>query len=469
MDEQAAMPASSVSYMNAADFIRQLPATPGGICSTMASEVAATNSRLKAPAAAMELQSVQQSPSITSYMPCQPLMNTSFEVPVADQLIFQQTIRAPSFTELVVQASSCVEIRHDLQQDVAMIPAKHAPKRYKMSSSAEKLLKNPTVATSLSEADQAHGIPWERSGKAGYRKQLQQLQIDHEEPNLELCLGNGHLHNVDVQRRTFLYSKAQELQRQRAVAAFPTSCHIPVEVPLQSPNEFGYHMESRGGMLQQVASAFCGPTATAAPPPIIGSISIAMLPVSSIAAVQQHPLLTVPNHSTAQLEALKEDARVAAVRSYRQQFIMTRSASSSEIPIVLPPMPFATTESYKAPPHQNCSPMTTTISYTTIIGHPTYRAIMGTMASRPRPPPLMMMSSMGPPRLPEILGPTVAQAQRLVISTPFPPGRPLPYSPGDASLCNFYVHFLLLEFLQLFMSHPIPTLILDFVFPYLFM
>ncbi len=130
MDEQATMPASSVSYMNAADFIRQLPATPGGICSTMAFEVAATNSRLKAPAAAMELQSVQQSPSITSYMPCQPLMNTSFEVPVTDQLIFQQTIRAPSFTELVVQASSCVEeIRHDLQQDVAMIPAKHAPKK----------------------------------------------------------------------------------------------------------------------------------------------------------------------------------------------------------------------------------------------------------------------------------------------------------------------------------------------------
>jgi hypothetical protein len=56
-------------------------------------------------------------------------MNRSFEVPAADQLIFQQTVRAPSFTELVVQASSCVEeIRHDLQQDVAMIPAKHAPK-----------------------------------------------------------------------------------------------------------------------------------------------------------------------------------------------------------------------------------------------------------------------------------------------------------------------------------------------------
>jgi hypothetical protein len=54
----------------------------------------------------------------------------------------------------------------------------------------------------------------------------------------------------------------------------------------------------------------------------------------------------------------------------------------------------------------------------------------------PRPPPLMMMSSMGPPRLPEILGPTAAQAQRSVISTPFPPGRPLPYSPGDLSLCK---------------------------------
>jgi hypothetical protein len=55
MDEQAAIPASSVSCMNAADFIRQLPAAPCGICSTMASEVAATNSRLKAPAAAVEL------------------------------------------------------------------------------------------------------------------------------------------------------------------------------------------------------------------------------------------------------------------------------------------------------------------------------------------------------------------------------------------------------------------------------
>jgi hypothetical protein len=388
-------------------------------------------------------------------MACQPSMNTSIEVPAADQLIFQQTVRVPSFTELVVQASSCVEeIRHDLQQDVAMIPAKHAPKRYKMSSSAEKLFNHPTVATSLSEADQAHGIPWEISGKAGYRKQLQQLQTDHEEPNLELRLGNGHLHNVDVQGRTFLYSKAQELQRQRAAAAFPISCRIPVEVPPRSPNEFGYLVESRGGVLQQLASAFCRPTA---PPPIIGSTSTAMLPVSSRAAVQQHPLLTVPNHSTAQLEALKEDARAAVVRSYRHQFIMTRSASSSEIPLVFPPVPLTTTESYNAPPHQNSSPATTTISYATIMRHPTYRAIMGTMAPRPRPPPLMMMSSMGPPRLPEILGPTAAQAQRSVISTPFPPGRPLPYLPGDLSLCKYYVHFLLRELLQLFMRHPIPT------------
>jgi hypothetical protein len=390
MDEQAAMPASSVSYMNAADLIRQLAATPRRICSTMASEVAATNSRLKAPAAAVELQPVQQSPSITSYMASQPSMNTSFEVPAADQLIVQQTVPAPSFTELVVQASSCVEeIRHDVQQDVAMIPAKHAPKRYKMSSSAEKLFNHPTVATSLTEADQAHGIPSERSGKAVYRKQLQQLQTDHEEPNLELSLGNGHLHNVDVQGRTFLYSKAQEMQRQRAAAAYPISCHIPVEVPLLSPNEFGYRVESRGGVLQQAPLAFCRPTA-AAPPPIIGS----------------------------------------------------------------------TSTTTKAPPHQNCSPATTTVSYATIIAHPVYRAIMGAMASRPRPrprPPLMMMSSMGPPRLPETLGPTAAQAQRSVISTPFPPGRPLPYLPGDVSLCKYYVHFLLLELLQLFTSHQIRT------------
>ncbi len=389
MDEQAAMPASSVSYMNAADFIWPLPAAPCGICSTMASEVAATNSRLKAPAAAVELQQVQQSPSITSYMACQPSMNRSFEMPAADQskLIFQQTVRASSFTELVVQASSCVEeIRHDLQQDVAMIPAKHAPKRYKMSSSAEKLFNHPTVATSLREADQAHGIPSESSGKAVYRKQLQQLQTDHEEPNLELSLGNGHLDNVHVQGRTFLYSKAQEMQRQQAATAYPISCHIPVEVPLRSPNEFGYRVESRGGVLQQAALAFCRPTA-AVPPPIIGS----------------------------------------------------------------------TSTTTKAPPHQNCGPATTTISYATIIAHPAYRALMGTMAPRPRPPPLMMMSSMGPPRLPETLGPTAAQAQRSVISTPFPLGRPLPYLPGDVSLCKYYVHFLLLELLQLFMSHQIRT------------
>jgi hypothetical protein len=191
-------------------------------------------------------------------------------------------------------------------------------------------------------------------------------------------------------------------------------------------------------------SRFSRPTA-AAHPPIIGSTSTAMLPVSSRAAVQQHPRLAEPNHSTAQLEALKEDARAAAVRSYRQQFIMTRSASSSEIPVVLQPVPSTTSESYKAPPHQNCSPATTTIGYAMIMAHPTYRAIMGKMACRPRPPPLMMMSSMGPPRLPEILGPTVAQAQRSVISTPFPPGLPLPYLPGDVSLCKYYVHFLLLE------------------------
>jgi hypothetical protein len=459
MDEQAAMPASSVSYMNAADLIRQLPAEPCGICSTMASEVAATNSRLKAPAAVVELQPVQQSPSITSYMACQPSMNTSFEVPAPDQskLILQQTVRAQSFTELVVQASSCVEeIRHNLQQDVAMIPAKHAPERYKMSSSAEKLFNHPTGATSLREADQAHGSPPERSGKAVYRKQLQQLQTDHEEPNLELRLGNGHLHNVDVQGRTFLYSKAQELQRQRAAAAYPISCHIPVEVPLRSPNEFGYRVESRGGLLQQVASAFSKPTA-AVPHPIIGSTNTAVLPVSSRAAVQQHPRLAEPNHSMAQLEALKADGRAAAVRSYRQQFIMTRTASSSEIPLVFPPVHSTTIESYKAPPHQNCSPATTTMSYATIIGHPAYRAIMGTMVPRPRPPPLMMMSSMGPPRLPESLGFTAAEAQRSIISTPFPPGRPLPYLPGDVSLCKYYVQVLLLELLQLFMSHQIRT------------
>ncbi len=447
MDEQAAMPASSVFYMNAADFIRHLPAAPCGICSTMASEVATTNSRLKAPAAAVELQPVQQSPSITSYMACQPSMNRSFEVPAADQskLIFQQTVSAPTFTELVVQASSCVEeIRHDLQEDVAIIPATHAPK-YKMSSSAEKLFNQQTVATSLREADQPHGIPSERSEKAVYRKHLQQLQTDPEEPNLELRLGNGHLHNGDVQGRTFLYSKAKELQRQRAAAAAcPITCHIPVEVSLPSPNEFRYCVQSRGGVLQQVASAFSRPAA-AAPPPIIGSTSTAMQPVSSRAAVQQHPRLAEPNHSTVQLEGLKEDARAAAVRSYRQQFIMTRSASSSEIPIVLPPVPYATTESYKGPPHQNCSPATTTISNATIMGHPAYSAIMGTMAPRPRPP------------LPGISGTKAGQVQRSVISTPFPPRRSLQYSPGDVSLCKYYVHLLLLELLQLFMSHQIRT------------
>jgi len=52
MDEQAAMLASLVLYMNAPDLIRQLPAGPRGTYSTMPSQVAATNSRLKAPAAA---------------------------------------------------------------------------------------------------------------------------------------------------------------------------------------------------------------------------------------------------------------------------------------------------------------------------------------------------------------------------------------------------------------------------------
>jgi hypothetical protein len=132
---------------------------------------------------------------------------------------------------------------------------------------------------------------------------------------------------------------------------------------------------------------------------------------------------------------------------------MTRSASSSEIPIVLPPVTCATTESYKGPPHQNCSPATTTISNATIMGHPAYSAIMGTMAPRPPPSPLMMMSSMGPPPLPGNLGTKAAQVQR----TPFLPGRSLQYSPGDVSLCKYYVHFLLLELLQLFMSHQIRT------------
>jgi hypothetical protein len=45
------------------------------------------------------------------------------------------------------------------------------------------------------------------------------------------------------------------------------------------------------------------------------------------------------------------------------------------------------------------------------------------------------------------LGPATAQGQRSLISTPFPPGRPLSYSLGDVSLCKYYVHFLLLELL----------------------
>ncbi len=418
-----------------------------------------TNSRLKAPAAAaVELQPVQQSPS----------KNRSFEVPAADQskLIFQQTVRAPTFTELVVQASSCVEeIRHYLQQDGAIIPAMHAVKRYKMSSFAEKLFNQQTVATALMEADQAHGNLSKRSGKAVYWKQLQQLQTDHEEPNLELRLGNGHLHNVDVQGRTFLYSRPKELQLQRAAAAaYPISCHIPVEVPRLSPNEFRYRVESRGSVLQQVASPFSRPP-VAAPPPIIGSTSTAMLPISSRTAVQEHPGL---NHGTARLEVLKDGARAVALRSYRQQLIMTRSASSSEMPIVLPPVPgpYTTTESCNGPANHNCSPATTTISNATIIRHPA-SVIMGTMGPPPPPPPppLMIMSSMGPPPLPEILGPTAAQAQPSVISIPFPQDRPLPSSPGrDVSLCK-YIHFPLLELLQLFMSHAIPTAALGLCIP----
>jgi len=469
MDEQAAMPASSVLYMNAADLIRQIPAAPRGTCSTMEAEAAGTNSRLRAPVAAtVELQSIQQSRLITSYMKASqavcgmhPSRNRSFEEPAADQskLTFQQAVRAPTFTDLVVQVSSCVEeIQHEVhnlqQQDVAINPANHGLKRYKMSSSAEKQFNHQTLATAVREADQAHAIPYKRSGKAIYRKQLQQLQTDHEEPNLELRLGNGHLHNVDVQGRTFLHSRAKELQCQRAAAAsaYPISCHIPVEVPRRSRNEFRYRVESRGGVLQLVASAFSRPP-PAAPPPIIGSTGTAMLPVSSRASLQEHPRLAEPNHGTAQLEALKADARAAAARSYRRQFIMTRSASSSEMPIVLLRVPYTTTESYKGPPHQNCSPAT--ISNATIMGHPA-SAIMGTMGPSP-PPPSMMMSSMGPPTLPEILGPTAAQAQQSVISTLFHPGRPLPFSPGDVSLCKYYIHFLLLELLQLFMNHPIPT------------
>ncbi|CAM6011503.1 unnamed protein product [Sphagnum balticum] len=321
----------------------------------MEAEAARTNSRLKAPvAAAVELQPVQQTPSITTYMKAlqaasgmQPSRNRSFEEPAADQskLIFQQTVSAPTFTELVVQVSSCVEeIRHEVhnlqQQDVAINPANHGLKRCNMSSSAEKLFNHQTLATAVRQADQAHAIPSKRSGKAVYRKQLQQLQTDHEEPNLELRLGNGHLHNADVQRRTFLHSRAKELQRQRAAAAaaYPISCHIPVEVPRRSPNEFRYRVESRGGVLQKVASAFSRPPA---------ATSAAMLPVSSRASMEEHRRLAEPNHGTAQLEALKADARAAADRSYRRQLIMTRSASSSEMPIVLPRVPYTTTESYK--------------------------------------------------------------------------------------------------------------------------
>ncbi|CAK9199537.1 unnamed protein product [Sphagnum troendelagicum] len=478
MDEQAAMPASSVLYMNATDLIRQIPAAPRRTCSTMEAEAAGTNSRLKAPvAAAVELQPIQQSPLGTSHMNAlqaasgmHPSRNRSFEEPAADQskLIIQQTVRAPTFTDLVAQVSSCVEeIQHEVhklqqqvhilqQQDGAINPANHGLKRYKMSSSAEKLFNHQTLATAaVREADQAHAIPSERSGKAVYRKQLQQLQTDHEEPNLELRLGNGHLHNVDVQG-TFLHSRAKELQRQRAAAgaAYPASCHIPVQVPRRSSNEFRYRVESRGGVLQLVASAFSRPT-PAARPPIIGSTGTAMLPVSSGASLQVHPRLVEPNHGTAQLEALKADARAAAERSYRRQLIMARSASSSEMPIVSPPVPYTTTESYKGPPHQNCSPATTTISNATIMGHPA-SVIMGKMGPSP-PPPSMLMRSMGPLPLPEILGPTIAQARQSVISTPFPPDRPLPFSPGDVSLCKYYGHFLLLELLQLSMSHPIPT------------
>jgi hypothetical protein len=453
MDEQAAMPASSVLYMNAADIIRQIPVAPRRTCSIMEAEAAGTNSRLKAPvAAAVELQPVQQTPSITSYMKAlqavsgmQPSRDRSFEGPAVDQskLIFQQSVRVPTFTELVVQVSSSVEeIRHEVhnlqQQDVPINPANHGLKRYKIFSSAEKLFNHQTLAPAVREADQAHAIPSNRSGKAVYRKQLHQLQTDHEEPNLELRLGNRHLHNVDVQGSTFLHSRAKELQRRRAAAAaaYPKSCHIPVEVPRRSSNEFRYRVEFRGGVLQLVASAFSRPP-PAARPPIIGSTGITMLPVSSRASLQEHPRLAEPNHGTAQLEALKADARAAAERSYRRQMIMTRDASSSEMPIVLPRVPYTTTESYKGPPHQNCSPATTTISNATIMGHPA-SAIMGMMGPSP-PPPSMMMSSMGPPPLPVILSPTAAQAQQ---STPIPPGRPLPFSPGNVSLCKYYARSL---------------------------
>jgi hypothetical protein len=468
MDEQAAMPASSVLRMNAPDLNRQLPAAPRGTWSTTAAETAGTNSRLEAlaDAAAVELQPVQQSPSITSYMEAlqaasgmQPSRNRSCEVTAADQsnLSSQRTVRAPTFTELVVQASSCVEeIRHDLQQDIAIIPPKHAVKRYKKSSCAEKLSNHQTLAPALREGDEAHANASKRSGKAVYRKQMQQVQTDHEEPNLELRLGNGHLHNADVQGRTFLHSRAKELQLQRAAAAapYPVSCHIPVEAPRRSPNEFQYRVESRPGMLQHVASAFSRPAA-AAPPPIIGS-TITMLPVSTTAAAAQEDLrLAEPHRGAAQLEALKDDARAAALRSYRQQLMTQSASSSSEVPIVLPLVPSTTitaTESYKGPPHQNCSAATTTIRNAKIIGHPR-SAVMGTMSPRRQ----MMLSAMGPPPVPAIMGPT-ASLPSSVISTPFPLGRPLPSLPGDLSLCKYsYLPFLLLVLLQLFMDHPTPT------------
>ncbi|CAK9876898.1 unnamed protein product [Sphagnum jensenii] len=439
------MPASSVLRMNAPDINRQLPAAPRGTWSTMTAETAGTNSRLEAlaDAAAVELQPLQQSPSITSYMEAlqaasgmQPSRNRSCEVPALDQSksSSQQTVRAPTFTELVVQASSCVEeIRHDLQHDVAIIPPKHAPKRYKKSSCAEKLLNHQTLAPAFREGDQAHAIASKRSGKAVYRKQMQQVQTDHEEPNLELRLGNGHLHNADVQGRTFRHSRAKELQLQRAAAAaapYPVSCHIPVEAPRRSPNEFQYRVESRAGMLQQGASAFSRPAAAAAPPPIIGS-TITMLPVSTTAAAQEDLRLAEPHRGAAQLEALKDDARAAALLSYRQQLMTQSASSSSEMPIVLPLVPSTTitaTESYKGPPHQKCSAATTTIRNPTIIGHPR-SAVMGTMS----PHRQMMLSAMGPPPVPAIMGPT-ASLPSSGISTPFPLGRSLPSLPGNLSL-----------------------------------
>jgi hypothetical protein len=207
-------------------------------------------------------------------------------------------------------------------------------------------------------------------------------------------------------------------------------------------------------MLQQVASAFSRPAA-AAPPPIIGS-TVTMLPVSTAAAAHEDLRLGEPHRGAEQLQALKEDARAAALRSYKRQ-LMTRSASSSssEMPIVLPLVPYTTitaTESYKGPPHQNCSAATTTIRNATVIGHPG-SAVMGTMG----PHPQMMLSAMGPPPVPAIMGPTASLPSSL-ISTPFPLGRPLPYLPGDLSLCKYsYVPFLLLVLLQLFMDHPTPT------------